>query len=111
MKAASAGKQLSQGTAIEYKAFKRSFYAGEDGVLYLIATCSYGTPKFTLFFEEAPGKNHFNLMEIPPEGIVPQIVTYYVASWTNGVSAAIKQLKDVTITDAHGEHTVNVQSW
>jgi hypothetical protein len=102
---------LSHGTAIEYKAFARSFTQDETvGVLYLIATCYYGTSGFTIFFEENSGK--FNLMEQPPTGIFMNLVTYYVATWPTGGSPGERTLPThVDIVDAQGEHRVHVKPW
>src|SRR5215470_7377182 len=101
---------LSHGSAIEYKAFARPFHKGSGEVLYLLATCSYGTPGFSLFFEAQSGLAQFELMETPPSGIVPQLVTYYIASWTNGQPLS-QPPKHVKVRDAHGEHTVKVETW
>ena len=110
MKEKPTAKQLSKGLAIEYKAFARSFQSDEGSVLYLLATCYYMNSGFTIFFEKGAQPNQFNLMETPPTGIHRQIVTYYVASWTNGVSAA-QTPTVVSITDSQGSRQVNVQPW
>jgi hypothetical protein len=100
---------LSRGTAIEYKAFARTFEGG-GAVLSLIATCYYGTPGFTIFFQAGPGPDEFELLEKPPQGVVPQLVTYYLGSWNSG-----QRLSDppthVKIRDAKGEHRVKVEHW
>jgi hypothetical protein len=100
---------LSRGEAIEYKAFARSF--GDGGaVLSLIATCSYPTGGFTIFFQAESGLAQFELMETPPHGPVPQLVTYYLASWTSG-QRLVKPPTQVKIKDARGEHRVPVKPW
>src|SRR5260370_3862481 len=107
--ATSPGQELSRGLDIEYKAFARSFQPdGTAAVLYLIATCYYKTSGFTIFIEEDSGQ--FNLMEQPPTGIFRDIVTYYVASWTNGV-ATDNPPAHVMIKDAQDEHKVHVNPW
>jgi hypothetical protein len=102
--------QLSHGTAIEYKAFARHFHAGGAAVLYLFATCSYPTAGFTIFFQAQSGMTQFELMETTPQGIVPQLVTYYVADWTHGQPMATPPTH-VKIKDAHGTHEVPVKPW
>ena len=99
----------SHGSAIEYKAFARSFQGGSAAVLYLMATCYYGTPGFKLFFEGS-GTDQFTLMETTPQGIEPQLVTYYVADWTSGQPLASPPTQ-VKIRDAHGVHNVPVHHW
>jgi hypothetical protein len=100
---------LSQGSEIEYKAFARSF-EGDGAVLYLIASCYYGTPGYTIFFQDAPGADEFELLETVPQGIEPDLVTYYVGSWSSG-----QRLTDppthVAITDASGTYRVKVERW
>jgi hypothetical protein len=103
---------LSHGVEIEYKAYARSFFtnAPKDAALYLVATCSYGSTGFTIFFEQDAGQ--FKLMEQPPTGIVNFLQTFYVASWpTQGVSFESDLPKHVTIVDAQGEHKVEVKPW
>src|SRR5271170_4875956 len=76
--------------------------------LYLLATCSYVTSGFTIFFEEDSGD--FNLMEQPPTGVFMNLVTYYAASWpTSGIPGQREMPKHVTITDAYGDHKVHVK--
>src|SRR5580704_17546952 len=71
---------LSHGLEIEYKAFARSFTQDKKvGTLYLMATCSFVTSGFTIFFEEDSG--NFKLMEQPPTGVFLNLVTYYAATW------------------------------
>jgi len=47
--------ELSHGSAIEYKAFARSFQGKGPAVLYLFATCYYPTGGYTIFFESRAG--------------------------------------------------------
>jgi hypothetical protein len=101
---------LSHGAAIEYKAFSRAFHKNSGHVLYLVATCSYGTPGFGLFFQAEPGLAQFELMETAPTGIEPQLVTYYIASWTNAQPLS-QPPTHVKIKDAQGEHLVTVKPW
>jgi hypothetical protein len=99
---------LSKGELIEYKAYSRNFESGSAAVLSLVATCRYGIGGYTIFFQEtAPGQ--FELLEKAP-GIAPQLVTYYVASWTSGQRLASPP-KQVTIKDAGGDHRVDVKPW
>ena len=99
---------LSRGDAIEYKAYARNFESGSAAVLSLIATCYYPIGGYTIFFQEV-GPNQFELLEKPP-GIAPQLVTYYMASWTSGQRLA-NPPKHVNIKDARGEHRVEVEPW
>jgi hypothetical protein len=100
---------LSEGLEIEYKAFAR-FVQGEHGVLYLIATCFYKVSGVRIFFVEESGK--FKLMQQPPAGFFPHLVTYYVATWPLvGVPGKTVLPADVTIVDAYGEHQVHVYAW
>jgi len=104
--------ELSHGIEIEYKAFARSFFqnAPEAAVLYLVATCSYGSTGFTIFFER--DSHQFKLMEQAPTGIVNFLQTFYAASWpTQGVSFESDLPTHVTILDAQGEHKVEVKPW
>jgi hypothetical protein len=100
---------LSQGLEIEYKAFARAF-EGDGVVLCLIATCFYGTPGYTIFFQRAPGEDEFELLETSPQGIEPDLVTYYVGSWSTS-----QRLEDppghVAITDASGTYRIKVERW
>jgi hypothetical protein len=101
---------LSRGSDIEYKAFARAFGGGGAAVLSLIATCYYGTPGYTIFFQGGAGLHEFELLETTPKGIEPQLVTYYVGSWTNGQPLASPPTH-VEITDAGGTHRVKVEPW
>jgi hypothetical protein len=101
---------LSRGSEIEYKAFSRAFGGGRAAVLSLIATCYYGTPGYTIFFQPEAGKNRFELLQTAPTGIEPQLVTYYVGSWTGGQPLADPP-SHVEITDAGGTHRVKVEPW
>jgi hypothetical protein len=100
----------SNGAALEYKAFARSFQGGSAAVLYLFATCYYGTPGFKLFFEAQSGLQQFELLQTAPQGIEPQLVTYYVADWTSSQPLASPPTH-VKIKDAHGNHEVPVHRW
>jgi hypothetical protein len=100
---------LSHGDAIEYKAYARTFGSGGPAVLSLIATCSYPTGGFTIFFGEGPGPDQFELLENVP-GIVNELVTYYMASWTSG-QPLVRPPTQVKIKDAWGEHRVEVKPW
>ena len=105
---------LSHGVEIEYKAFARSFFqnAPQAAALYLVATCSYGSTGFTIFFERGSDSGQFKLMEQPPTGIVNFLQTFYAASWpTQGVSFESELPRHVTIVDAQGEHKVEVKPW
>jgi hypothetical protein len=96
--------ELSHGVEIEYKAFARSYFqnAPKAAVLYLVATCSYGSTGYTIFFEQDSGQ--FKLMEQPPIGIVNFTQTFYAASWPpQGVSFESALPTHVTILDAQAE--------
>jgi hypothetical protein len=102
--------RLSTGQGILYKAFKRPYGSpGNAPVLNLLASCSYPTGQWEIFFIPVYGDaNKYQLMERVP-GIVNQLLTYYVASYTS--SFGLLELGDeVTIVDAHGEHTVKVEA-
>ncbi|HTC47538.1 MAG TPA: hypothetical protein VK722_09475 [Candidatus Aquilonibacter sp.] len=101
---------LSHGSDIEYKAFARAFEKGGAAVLSLIATCYYGTPGYTIFFQGGPKPHEFELLETVPHGIEPQLVTYYLGSWTSGQPLA-NPPGHVEITDAGGTHRVKVEHW
>jgi hypothetical protein len=102
---------LCKGLEIEYKAFARSFTDDKKvGTLCLIATCSFVTSGFTIFFEEDSG--NFKLMEHPPTGVFMNLVTYYSASWPNsGTPGQAEIPKHITITDGYGNHKVHVKPW
>jgi hypothetical protein len=102
---------LCHGLGIEYKAFVRSFTSDKKvGTLCLMATCSYVTSGFTIYFEEDSGK--MKLMEQPPSGVFLNLVTYYSASWpAKGTPGQSKIPKQVTITDAYGDHKLHVKEW
>jgi hypothetical protein len=106
--------QLSRGEDIEYKAFARPFIPREGGAavrcFYLVATCYYRESGFMIFFEPDLESTQFKLMEKSQSKIHTQLVTYHIASWTLG-QALDKPPTRVTITDAHGEHQVDVGSW
>jgi len=101
--------QPSHGTAIEYKAFARSFHGSGPAVLYLFATCSYPTGGYTIFFEAGSKPGEFELLETRQQ-IVNPLVTYYVADWTSSQPLATPPTH-VKITDAHGTHSVPVKPW
>jgi hypothetical protein len=101
--------QLSQGKAIEYKAYERRFFETGAGTLFVVASCYYITSGFTIFFEEN-SSGQLCLMEQPPTGVFLNMVTYYVASWTNNRNADTNQ-DHLTIVDGYGEHHIRVRSW
>ncbi len=104
-----AGLALSRGSAIEYKAYSRRFQPDiKAAVLVLVATCFYDTSGFTISFQ--PTASGFNLVEQPPTGVFLNLVTYYAASFTNGIEVDAVPTH-VTITDAFGQHRVQVHSW
>lgn len=97
---------LSKGLEIEYKAFAR-FVQGDQGVLFLMATCFYKNSGMKIFFVEASGQ--FKLMQQPPTGHFSYLATYYVATWPPiSFPGKIALPTDVTIVDAYGEHKVHV---
>ena len=100
---------LSRGLEIEYKAFARPFKGG-GAVLSLIATCYYTTAGYTISFKAEAGLQEFELLETPPQGIVPQLVTYYLAAWTSGQRLS-QPPTHVKIRDASGEYRVKVEPW
>jgi hypothetical protein len=100
---------LSHGNAIEYRAFARQFFPNSSAaVLFLTATCYYGSAGFSISFQ--PTASGFELIEHPPTGIVSELVTYYSASWNSGQQETTPP-KHVTVTDAFGQHRVHVQEW
>ena len=101
--------QLSRGIAIEYKAYNRVFDDQQGAVLYLLASCYYTVGGYHIFFEAENGLNTFKLMEKVP-GLVNQLVTYYVASWTSS-QRLVEPQEEITIIDGHGSHTVEVEQW
>jgi hypothetical protein len=97
---------LSRGLEIEYKAFAR-FVQGDQGVLFLTATCFYKNSGMKIFFVEESGQ--FKLMQQPPTGHFSHLATYYVATWPRiSFPGKIALPTDVTIVDAYGEHKVHV---
>jgi hypothetical protein len=102
-------KRLSQGLAIEYKAFVRKFFTPGAGTLFVIASCYYKTSGFTISLEnDASGQ--LSLMEVPPSGVFLNLVTYYSASWTNNRDPDTEP-SHITIVDGHGSHKVHVKPW
>jgi hypothetical protein len=101
--------QLSHGQAIAYKAYARTFEAGSGAILYLVASCYYPIGNYEIFFEAEYGLESFKLMEKVP-GIAPQLITYYVASWTTS-QPLVEPPTQVTMIDAWGKHQVKVQPW
>jgi hypothetical protein len=100
---------LSHGSAIEYRAYARHFFPDSHAaVLLLTATCYYGSAGFSISFQ--PTASGFELVEHPPTGIVPQLVTYYSASWNSSQQESTPP-KHVTVTDAFGQHHVHVKEW
>jgi hypothetical protein len=103
---AAATVRLATSGDILYRAFSRP-YAGSDAqVINLFASCSYPTGQWQIFFQGA-GDGTYQLMERVP-GIVNELVTYYVASFTTG-AGLVNSGKSVEITDAHGKHVVPVE--
>jgi hypothetical protein len=95
---------LSTGQAIEYKAYARAFQPNQSAaVLYVIATCFYNTPGFTIFFNEKAGPTHLELLEKHPIDIIPQLVTYYIADFTSGQPLA-NPPRHITITEVTHWH-------
>ena len=101
--------QLSQGNAIEYKAFVRKFFDIGAGTLFVMASCYYDIGGMTIFFE-TDGSGQLSLMELPPSGEFTHLVTAYVTSWTNAFNPDTEP-KHLTIVDGHGTHTVHVKPW
>ena len=56
--------QLSQGEAIEYKAYVRKFFDTGDGTLFVLASCYYPIGGMTIFFQENGlcGESDFSMM-------------------------------------------------
>ncbi|MGA7217664.1 MAG: hypothetical protein WBX38_05090 [Candidatus Sulfotelmatobacter sp.] len=101
---------LSRGGDIEYKAFARVFDEGPAAVIMLIATCYYPTSGYSIYFEPGRGLHEFELLEKPPSGIFNPLVTYNSTSWSTGQRLADPPA-DVVVTDAYGQHTVEVEPW
>jgi hypothetical protein len=91
---------------IIYRAFSRPYVGSDAQVINLFASCSYPTGQWQIFFQGA-GDGTYQLMERVP-GIVNELVTYYVASFTTG-AGLVAPAKSVEITDAHGKHVVPVE--
>jgi hypothetical protein len=107
--ASPANATLSHGNAIEYRAYTRRFFPdSKTVVLFLAATCYYDSAGFSISFQ--PTASGFQLVEFPPTGIVPQLVTYYSASW-NSSQQETTPPTHVEITDAFGQRRIAVQSW
>jgi len=101
---------LSNAANLEYKAFARSFYQDSTAaVLVLVASCSFPTPGYTIFFQEDGGT--FKLMQTNPTGIEPQLVAYGFASWPASSVGLSQHPSHVTIEDAKGQHKVRVEQW
>jgi hypothetical protein len=100
---------LSRGAEIEYKAFARRF-DGDGAVLCLIATCYYGTPGYTIFFQGGSKATEYELLETAPHGIEPQLVTYYMGSWNSSQRLELPP-SHVSITDASGTYRAKVEKW
>lgn len=105
----SPAKQLSQGLAIEYKAFLRKFFSSGAGTLFVIASCYYKTSGFTISLEKNDA-GQLSLMETPPTGVFLNLVTYYTASWTNNEDPDTEP-SHLSIVDGHGTHRVPVKHW
>lgn len=101
--------QLSQGNAIEYKAYVRKFFETGEGTLFVVASCYYDTSGFTIFFEQN-SSGQLCLMQQPPTGVFLNLVTYYVASWTSNKNADANP-NHLMIVDGYGEHHVHVRPW
>jgi hypothetical protein len=100
---------LCGGSAIEYRAYARQFFPNSDAaVLFLAATCYFGSQGWTISFQATA--SGFELVQQAPTHAVPQLVTYYSASWNSGQQETTVP-KHVTITDAFGQHRVHVQPW
>ena len=100
-----ANSALCDGISIEYRAFLRKMNPDLDaGVIVLIASCIFGNPAMTLFFDG------YRLMQTPPTGIHPQYDTFYVASVTSKLELA-NPPDTVTVTDGFGSHDVPVTDW
>lgn len=102
---------LCNGIEIKYKAFARFFTVGaNEAELVLLASCYFPTPGFQIFFE--PDGPSFKLMQNNPTGIVVQLVAFYATTWPPYPLEGLSQVPEfVTIVDAYGEHTVEVQRW
>jgi hypothetical protein len=99
----------SHGSAIEYRAYARQFFPGsEAAVLFLAATCHYGSQGWTISLQETA--TGFELVEQPPAHAEPQIVAYYSASLNSSQQEGTVP-KHVTISDSFGQHRVHVKPW
>jgi hypothetical protein len=77
-------------------------------VLSAVATSSYPVGPYEIFFEG--DVDNLRLLERTPV-IHFKLVTYQVASWTPGQPLAADTPKQITVTDGHGAHTVDVEAW
>lgn len=102
--------QIGPSTAgdIVYKAFARPYDSGGGQVLTLLASCSYPSGNWEIFFVGA-GNGTYRLMEQQPQYFFG-LLTYYAADFTTGFGLS-EPVQSVVIEDASGSHTIPVQSF
>lgn len=100
--------RLATGDQIAYKVYARPYDQGGGPVLFFLATCSYPTGGWEIFFTSS-GSLHWDLLERVP-GLVNQLVTYYEASMTTAFGLA-EHPASVAIRDAYGTQQVEVVPW
>jgi len=91
---------------IEYRAFARDFGDGQV-IVSAMATASYPVSPYELFFQG--GIENLELMQKAPVNYYFE-TSYPVAVWTLGM-ALVHTPSQLTITDAGGPHTVEIESW
>jgi len=91
-----------------YRAYNRPYMGGPAQALSLFASGYYGDAPWRMFFSAVEGQsNTYQLMEHVPS-VVYFIVTFYTATYCSGVGLS-DPVDTVTIVDAYGEHTVQVE--
>jgi hypothetical protein len=96
---------LCVGNLLEYRALVRRLDPNlGNGIVIVLASCYFGNPKMTLFFDG------YNLMQTPPSEIHPQYDTFYVASVTSPLVLGDPP-PTVTVTDGFGSHVIPVADW
>ena len=98
--------RLATARNIVYKAFERLYAGGPGQVITLLASCSYQTSDWKIFFL-TDGNGKYQLMEQMPR-LPYNLITYYVADYTTGIGLE-KPVSSVTIVDAQGEHEISVE--
>ncbi len=92
-----------------YKAYSRDYVGGSAKVISVFASCHYGTSGWRIFFQsDGAEEGTYKYFEKVPSGVTTELMTYYTASFTEGIGAT-NAPESVKIIDAHGEHDVVVE--